>query len=466
MKILEEFVVNGFESFKNLSKLTRGLETTRQNPRNNGILQPTKKKIDNKDLVANANSWVHVCLSKIGDRVGEVPLRLYARLPEGRMPREEAMFRRLGKLEHKNLGKRVIKQTSNSMILADDIAVEIVDHPFLTLINNPSGFRVMLELMSTTAQFLKLTGDAYWYVPKSRSGIPDAIYLLPSQYVEVIPGKGNRWVRTYLFGDGPVNERVPFSEDEIVHFRRPNLANEYVGMGDLQPMFRAKKLNDEMQNYNLSLNKNSAAPSHVITFKDSNTPKEKVEKFKRAFDRILQGVSKAGNSFVHNGEADITQVGLAPKDMVYIGGQNLTRDMILNSFGVPKSIIEVDNVNRANADAGHYDFEKNTIKVLLNYIAQVINAKIIPSYGENALFVSFDENVPEDETFELDKTTRLVSTGIISIEEGREREGYGEINPDDTFVLQGGTAISEAGENNDPNEPNTETEEEESLNED
>ena len=463
--MLQKFIVQGFETFsklKGLSKVTQGLRDQRNRGRSlANILNGVKPDIDNDFLIEENTGWVYFCLNKISSRMGEVPLRLYS--AEGSADANvRAPHKVLTQGQTKALFERNPLAFKNGRVRGSSSIVEIVEHPFLELWNNMNSYRDQFEVIEETSQFEQLTGDAYWYVPKTATGIPSEVFLLPANLVEVVPGEGNQWVRAYVFGTGPLSERVIFTDEEIVHFRLPNLKNQYVGMGRLEPSLVSKQLFDEMQAYNLHLNKNSASPSTIIAFKDPNTDEDKLIKFMRIWNRITQGVGNAGNSIAHNGEVSVDVVGLSVKDMMFKDGQLLTRDQILSNFGVPVVLAGGGGEGeRSNAEFGHYDFEKNTMKPKFQKWADKLNADVVPLYGEPSLFCAFDENVPEDEKFELDKTTRLSSIGLLSRDEGREREDYGPADPNAIYIVQGGIMATEQGENNDPNTEDNEEEPEE-----
>jgi HK97 family phage portal protein len=480
MQILENFIAQGFESFKTLAKVNQGLSTTDRrrngNGRNSTDFFKKGDKITDEYLIEQNTRWVSYCLNKISSRFGEVPLRLYS----AEQPAQETVlvphkgqkivipkydlkvpFRELESKEVKSLLTRFPAALKSPRVRGANRFVEILEHPFLQLMQDMNSYRDQAEVMEETIQFLELTGDAYWY-RTFKNGVPDEIFLLPSQHVKVIPGEGNTWIKAYVFGKGPINERVIFGPEEIIHFRLPNLKNQYIGRGRLEPVIAPKKLLDEMTAYNFSLNHNGGNPSTIITFKDQNTSEEKIKKFKRAWDNITKGIGNAGNSFAHNGEADINVVGLPIKEMMFKDGQLLSRDEILAQFNVPKSMVD-DTGTRANAEQGHYDFEKNTMKPMFNKAAEKYNSHIIPFYNEPSLFCAYDENVPEDARFELDKTTRLTSIGLLSRDEGRERENYGPADPDAIYLIQGGIMVTEQGENNDPNTEDTPEEEDEEV---
>ena len=424
-----------FDNFwKNLAKVQQGLQMTRTfGPRRQ--VQPT---IDKKLLVSKYRNWVYIAANRVGSRSAQPALRLYATQGDA----DETI-----RAPHKVLGRRETKalMTKNTRVRTAEVVVEITEHPFIELWNQVNSYMTSRLFRNTTVQYAQVTGDAYWYIERDATGLPVDLHLLPSQLVAVIPGTGDTWVASYLFGDGPLESRVRFTSDEIVHFRLPNLLNSYVGMGRTEAVMASIRLNEEAKEYNIALNENMGVPSTILSLTDPTASKATAIKFKREYDRIMQGIRKSGNTFVHTGEISVDTLGTPIKDMQYLDGQKWCRMEVLNAFGVPLSLADVENVNKANAEAGDFQFEKFTIKPILADLEDGINDNIIPMYNEPDLFVAFDENVPENEEFELNKTTRLYSTGVISQDEARFRENYGEADPDAVYVIQGGTQISASG---------------------
>jgi HK97 family phage portal protein len=234
-------------------------------------------------------------------------------------------------------------------------------------------------------------------------------------------------------------------------------------MGCLEASIMAHQLNREQQNYNIALNKNMGVPSLIATFKDTTVGDGSLKKVRNMLNKTLQGVDKAGRSFVTTGDMDIKVVGLSQREMSFLEGQKWTRLEICDAYGVPLALVDTENVNRANAEAANYQFEAFTIKPRLQKIADKINSQIIPHYDEPRIFVAFDENVPEDAAFELRRTIELFGGSVTKRDEARASQGLPLLGPEnggDDFIVIGGSSTTENEQANEPDEENTEEMEE------
>ena len=121
------------------------------------------------------------------------------------------------------------------------------------------------------------------------------------------------------------------------------------------------------------------------------------------------------------------KIGSDIDNMQFSGINDSIRDEILVCFGVPASKLGlVKDVNRANAEANDYTYQKETVLPRLRLIEEKINEKIMPMYDEK-LISKFDNPVPEDKEFRLKEKTEHIRSGFSSIDEERkldDREPY------------------------------------------
>jgi HK97 family phage portal protein len=468
LKIINEIANKTVEQF------TRGVTSGCQQiiP---GTGRSPETRVDDNTLVELNVSWANICADRISKRVAQVPLRLYAMRPQGGQA-IRAPHRVLSEKERKALvkyngvlgGSRVSRFKSHQAIQAADV-VEITEHPFLDLYHNMNPWFDNFEVIEETQQFIDTTGDGYWMMDFDPiTGLPSALWSMQSQKVAIVPDKNN-FIAGYLFGCDPVGKRpgpdtVGLLPKNVVHFRRPNLRDQYYGMGCLEAAIGAHMLNREQQQYNRALNKNMGVPSLIATFKDTTVGGGSLKKVRNMLDKTLRGTDKAGRSFVTTGDMDIKVVGLSQREMSFLEGQKWTRLEICDAYGVPLALVDTENVNRANAEAANYQFEAFTVKPRLQKIADKINSQIIPWYDEPRIFVAFDENVPEDNAFELRRTIELFGGSITKRNEARASQGLTLLTPeeggDDFIVIGGSTTNDNSGSNEDQEDPNAEEMEE------
>ena len=112
-----------------------------------------------------------------------------------------------------------------------DEVEEVVDHPFLDLMRRVNPFHTRFWLWAQTMTFLELTGNAYWYVPRNRLGVPAEVWVVHSQYMRVIPSRTD-FIEGYEYRHG--GDTIRFGRDEIIHLKYPNPLSPYYGRGPLQ----------------------------------------------------------------------------------------------------------------------------------------------------------------------------------------------------------------------------------------
>ena len=80
---------------------------------------------------------------------------------------------------------------------------EVFDHPLLTLLQQVNPIHNQFDLWELTTLYQEVHGSAYWYLHFGPLGVPDEIWILPSQHVTPRrqPGSG-RIVDAYEYRTG------------------------------------------------------------------------------------------------------------------------------------------------------------------------------------------------------------------------------------------------------------------------
>jgi len=112
---------------------------------------------------------------------------------------------------------------------------EVIEHPFIRLMEKPNPFIPAFIIKETTALFTDLTGDAYWYIAKNRMGVPKQIWVIPSQNITPIVGEtSDEYIKGYKFQRGNVEVEIPY--EDIVRFTFPNPLDQIQGFGVVRGM--------------------------------------------------------------------------------------------------------------------------------------------------------------------------------------------------------------------------------------
>jgi hypothetical protein len=192
-------------------------------------------------------------------------------------------------------------------------------------------------------------------------------------------------------------------------------------------------LNTEIKKWGINFFLNNATPSGVLYSEDSLN-KDGYQRLRDEWNRKYKGSENAGKIAILEGGLKYQQTGSTLKDAKFEDVSREVRDEILAMFGVPASKLGlVEDVNRANADANDYTYQKETILPRLILIEEKINEQLLPLY-DTGLICKFDSPVPQDVEYRLREKQTNIQSGFSSIDEEREKEGLDPYNLPETSV--------------------------------
>ena len=374
-----------------------------------------------RDLLKRYHQWVYTCSTKNANAVAQATLRLYAVTNNGDS-KIRAIHRRLNIKELtylKSVGSRK----------AEDI-VEITSHPLLDLLRNISDDSDEYETMELTELHLELAGNAYWYIGyDTRLGIPSSIQVLrPDLVKRVVDSKTGR-LKGYLYGSG--QNKIALMPEEVVHYRFPDPMNPGgTGMSPLQAVIASDEQYQRTLEYETALAQNNAIPSIGIMY-DGVVNGDEVKKVEADWNRALRGTSKTGRVKVFDSRFEIKQFALTPAELNFLEGRKWTREEIAGAYGVPLSLLTTGDVNLANALVGERSYARWTLLPRLRRLEDKLNAVLRRWYGEDRIFVAFDNPIPEDDKFELERTQKLSGGAIITRDEARIMQGFTPVGGED-----------------------------------
>jgi HK97 family phage portal protein len=371
---------------------------------------------DYTSMINAYKSWVYICSSKNAASVASVPLKLYvakqAKNEKFLVPTKEVSDEQKEFLFKKHNLQDYTRK-------AVDI-VEVTDHQMLDLFRNVNPFMGLFDLLEMTDLHEELTGNGYWYVVKNNLGLPHEIWPMMPHRTSIVPD-AKKFIKGYIYRNG--TEIVPFDEDEIIHFKFPNPADPWYGASPLAAVADAYNINFNMNAFENALFTNRAQPEGVLESEESLTDKE-FDRAKKEWNDLYKGIRNAGKTAVLEKGLKYHGITFSPKELNYLEGRKTVMKEMCAAYGVPTSKFETDNVNRANAESGDYQYMKETILPRLLRMESKINEKLIPLYGNgDRLFVAFDNPVPEDKEFVLKERELNLKTGYSSINEERKLRG-------------------------------------------
>lgn len=270
-------------------------------------------------------------------------------------------------------------------------------HPCIDLWNKPNKHMDGLAFREISQQHIELTGETPWVVVKVGTG------RLP---VELWPVRPDRctpqpdpelFISNYWYTGGGTQQYLP--TDEVIRQIMPHPTDPYRGLGPVQALLTHLDSVRYSQEWNRAFFLNSAEPGGIIEYPHSLTDKE-LDEFTERWDAAHRGSSNAHRvGLLENGMSwkDRTYT---MRDMQFAELSDISREIIREGFGFPRPMLgSVDDVNRANAEAGEVVYGRWLLVPRLNRTRSALNNQLLPMYGQASasdLEWDYKAPVPED----------------------------------------------------------------------
>ena len=276
----------------------------------------------------------------------------------------------------------------------------VLKHLALNLWNKPNDFYTQHEYIETFQQHIDLTGEGWWIIDKIGK-IPVGLWCVRPDRMEPVPHP-TKFISGYIY-TGPNGEKVPFELDEVIQLKMPNPLDPYRGMGPVQSIMVDLDSTRYSAEWNRNFFLNGAEPGGVIEVPEKLEEPE-FDDMTRRWREQHQGVNKAHRVAILE-NAKWVNTKFSQKDMEFTALREASREIIREAFGFPKPMLgAVDDVNRANAEAGEYVFGKWLIVPRCERIKDALNAKFLPMFGPSDY--EFDYTTPVSGNVEIENSER------------------------------------------------------------
>lgn len=276
---------------------------------------------------------------------------------------------------------------------------EVVRHAALDLWNKPNSFMTRQEFVEVVQQHFELTGEQWWIASRSTfSGIgPIELWPVRPDKMEPVPHR-TEYLAGYVY-HGPDGEKVPLGLDEVVFLRRPNPMDAYRGIGPVQSVLADIDSIRFSAEWNRAFFQNNAEPGGVVKF-DHRLDDNEWREFQARWAEGHKGINNAHRVAILENGSEWVDRKYTHRDMQFAELAQVSDEKIRKAFRFPKPMLgSVDDVNRANAEAGEVVYARWIVKRRLERIKQALNNDLLPMFGEATtqnLEFDFENPVPDD----------------------------------------------------------------------
>ena len=414
-----------------------------------------------KPYAERYKQYVVICSALNASNVAGVPLRLYAdtepKKPRGGKAIKSKPFasmdprQRRKKLAHLTNPKAVGTKAANYAAYADDSITEVISHPALDLIRKPNDWMSGPMLVEWIASSLEVFGNAFIYATSDRPrGKPDTLLPLLGHYTRIVADPDN-YIRGYWYGRNHLEPRM-LPPETVMHFKhRPNPLDPFYGLSPLSACLVEADLASNATVAEWYRWKNGGRPDFVVKSEQPLTAEQR-QQIRAEVESYTRGTAKSGNFMVMS-QCDIEMLGFAPKEMEYLAGLNRSDEVVWNAFGVPQSLVKLNDANLASSETGHVQYYKLTINPRCARIAETLTDCLLPmlGYEPGSLWFAFDDAAEDSEHEEAVQLTTLVNAGVMTIDELRAEQGLDPLpNGMGEMPRYNGTPLDKVGQTPDP----------------
>lgn len=310
------------------------------------------------------------------------------------------------------------------------------DHPLWRLLRAPNPMLSGWDFRFLSELYVRTQGEVYWRLIRTGFGRPEELWVYPRQWVRPLYDRLTQRIAEYKV-------RIPFdaareqtvSPVDMLWLRTASPIDPYSkGVGDVLAFATEIDTYELASESNRRFFQNDAQPAGALVIPGSPTPDE-VNRIRDDWQKKVGGPEGSGGVPILSGGMAWKQFRQSNKDMEFVEGQRFLRDVII--AGVHKHLLGVsDDVTFANAKAADYTWGKWDFAPRVAWWEDNLNARLAPQFDVRA-YVKWDNPVPADEAFELEKAKASLVSGAITRNEFRRSMGFEELPEEagDVFLM-------------------------------
>lgn len=302
----------------------------------------------------------------------------------------------------------------------------VTSHPALNVWHRPNNFYTRNRFVETVQQHMDLTGEQWWVLVRDQripSLGPVEIWPVRPDRMTPVPDR-DRFIAGYIY-TSPTGEKIPLDVADVVFVPMPNPLDPYRGLGPVQALMIEIDSARYTAQWNRNFFLNSAQPGGVIEVAGDLSDDE-YKKMVEHWREQHKGVNAAHRVAVLENGAKFTSTAFSQKDMQFVQLRQVSRDALREAFGIPKFALgDVDDVNRATADASSAFFAEHLTEPRLDRIREALNFQFLPMFypgGWRTVDVEFDYATPVPPDLDREAASRAAAVGAATalIDRGTE----------------------------------------------
>lgn len=301
----------------------------------------------------------------------------------------------------------------------------IRDHAIYDVLDNPMPGNPEMDeftLHFLTNVYRELIGEAFWLLERNNAGLPVEVYPVPPNWVLTTPTDVLPYFMVVPMGNTS-HKPLPVQPSDVVWFKDANIGSPF-GRGRA----RTEAIGDELESdeyaakYGKNYFYNDATPPIVI--EAPGATQEQAEAFKASWVQKLGGFINARKpAIIPWKDSKITKLADSVREMDFVESRKFLRDVCNQHWSLPPELAGIlENSNRSTIDSAYYLWTKNVVTKRIERYESALNRQFVPLFDKNIKLV-YDSVVPDDKEFELQMLNSGLSSGVVTVNEWRKKNG-------------------------------------------
>lgn len=419
--------------------LNRGVNTSMWNVGNREVMTP----IDNVTAITegfNKTAAVYSIVMRDAEKFGVIPRYTF----DAKIKEEKS----LSLYNTKSLSKKSF----------DTVKVE---NKLTELLNRPNEYESQDAFFTKLRAYYKASGEAFiWLNRGDVSNYTQAqsmtkpvleMYVLPSQYVDVVPDPANMWgVSDYILNAN--GKKLRLGKANVIHWKATNLDFELSTGEHLRGMTALKPGAKTVQQYNdatiasIRMYQNDGAKGVIYNEQLGSLSPVQENALRGVIDKKINNNDIKGAVAFLQGKWGYVDLGKSNTDLGLLEGKNMTWKELCFLFNVPYYFFNPE-IAYADANRSMVDWISNSIVPGCKQLDGEMNRFLPEAFGmKGKVFIASDvSELPEVQEITTQYAERLSKLWMIKPNEVREVMGYESESPelDEYWIPSGYTPLSQ-----------------------
>lgn len=312
----------------------------------------------------------------------------------------------------------------------------VKDHPILKLLSNPNTLQTSYcDFMQTLISHLLLSGNAFIQL------VGEELYILRPDRVKVLLGKDG-FPAAYEYRVGTHCQRLTISDfsdvSSILHISLFNPLDAHWGQSPLTAASSLVSFRNQALEHNAAILENGGRPSGLLivdTEQEMTAPQR--EQLREDLENLYAGRKNAGRMMVLEGKFRWETLGISPKDMDFLKGQEKSGREIAQVFGIPPVCIGIRSEHEtfSSYKEARLHMWEDTLLPLLQYVLEHLNQWFFSLYGKEVHLTFNKDNIDALSVKRDELWDRVNKAEFLTINEKRSLLGLPHLSETQTSQL-------------------------------